>query len=65
MNALIEALDRADRFESLAAYSAAFELAALSSPTAGDASLHGDGDVVKKTIVTAIPPWPLLIVFEV
>ena len=50
MRAPIEALDPVDQFESLAAQSAAimaFELAALSSPLAGDASLHGDNDVVK------------------
>ena len=50
MRALIEALDPLDQFESSAAHSAAimaFELAALLSPWARDASLHGDDDVVK------------------
>ena len=49
MRALIEALDPLDQFESSAAHSAAivaFELAALLSPWARDASLHGDDDVV-------------------
>ena len=32
----------------------AFELAALSAAAAGDTSIHGNGDVVKQTIVTAI-----------
>ena len=31
-----------------------FDLAALSLPWAGDASLHGDDNVIKYTIVTAI-----------
>ena len=50
MRALMKALDPLDQFESSAAHSAAikaFELAALSSPLAGDASLHRDDDVVK------------------
>ena len=58
MRALIEALNPIDQFKSSAAHSAAimaFELAALPLPSAGDASLHGDDDVVKQTIVTAIP----------
>ena len=55
--ALIKALDPADQFESSAAHSAAivaFDLAALSLPSAGDTSLHSDDDVIKYTIVTAI-----------
>ena len=50
MMALIEALDPCDQFESSAAHSAAImavELAAMLSPSAGEASLHGDDDVVK------------------
>ena len=46
----MKALDPLDQFESSAAHSAAiktFELAALLSPLAGDASLHRDDDVVK------------------
>ena len=45
----MKALDPLDQFESSAAHSAAimaFELAALSSPWARDASLHGGDDVV-------------------
>ena len=48
--ALLKALDPLDQFESSAAHSAAimaFKLAALLLSWAGDASLHGDGDVVK------------------
>ena len=43
-------LNTLDQFESSAAHFAAikaFELAALSLPLAGDASLHRDDDVVK------------------
>ena len=50
MKALIEAIDPFDQFESLVAHLVAivaFELAALLSPLAGDASLHGDDDVAK------------------
>ena len=57
MRAPLKALDPLDQFESSTAHSAAimaFELAALPSLSAGDASLHGDNDVVKYTIVTAI-----------
>ena len=46
----MKALDPLDQFESSAAHSAAiktFELAALLSSLAGDASLHRDDDVVK------------------
>ena len=46
----MKALDPLDQFESSAAHSAAimaFELAALSSPLAGDVSLHRDNDDVK------------------
>jgi hypothetical protein len=50
MRALLKALDPLDQFGSAAAHSAAImalELATLSSPLAGDASLHRDNDVVK------------------
>ena len=50
MRALIKALDPLDQFESLAAHLAAiiaFELAALSLPSAGDGSLHGGDNVVQ------------------
>jgi hypothetical protein len=46
----MKALDPLDQFGSAAAHSAAImalELATLSSPLAGDASLHRDNDVVK------------------
>ena len=58
MRALIEALEPHDQFKSSAAHSAAivaFVLVALSSPLAGDDSLDGDDDRVKKSIVLAIP----------
>ena len=58
MRALIEALNPPDQFKSSAAHSAdivAFVLVALSSPSAGDASLNGDDDGVKKSIILAIP----------
>ena len=58
MRALIEALDPPDQFERSAAHSAAivaFVLAALLPPSAGDASLDGDDDGVKKSIILAIP----------
>ena len=50
MMALIEALDPCDQFKSLTVHLAAImavELAALLSPSAGEASLHSDDDVVK------------------
>ena len=50
MSAIIEVLDPFNLFESSAAHSAAimaFELAALSSLWARDASLHRGDDVVK------------------
>ena len=50
MGAVTKALDALDKFESSAAHSAAimaFKLAALLLPWAGDASLHGDDDMVK------------------
>ena len=50
IRALIETLDYVDQFESSAAHSTAimaFKLVALSLPLAGDASLHGDDNVVK------------------
>ena len=46
----MKALDPVDQFESSVAHSVAivaFDLAALLSPLAGDASLHRDDDVVK------------------
>ena len=57
MRALIKALDPPDQFKSSAAHSAAivaFVLVALSSPLAGDDSLDGDDDRVKKSIILAI-----------
>ena len=54
----MKALDPLDQFESSAAHLAAivaFVLAALLSPLAGDASLDGDDDGVKKSIILAIP----------
>ena len=53
----IKALDSADQFKSSAAHSAAivaFDLATLLSPSTGDASLHGDDNVIKYTIATTI-----------
>ena len=50
MRDLIKALNPCKQFESLAAHLAAImavELAALSLSLAGNASLHGDDDVVK------------------
>ena len=58
MRALIEALDPPDQFKSSATHSAAivaFVLIALSSPSADDASLNGNNDGVKKSIILAIP----------
>ena len=57
MRALIEALNLFDQFKSSAAHSAAivaFDLATLLSPSTGDASLHGDDNVIKYTIATTI-----------
>ena len=53
----MKALDPLDQFESSAAHSmaiVAFVLTALLSPLAGDASLDGDDDEVKYTIITVI-----------
>ena len=57
MRALVKALDPCETSKSSAAHSAiimAVELAALLLPSACDASLHGDNDVVKWTIVTVV-----------
>ena len=58
MRALIKALDPLDQFKRPVAYSDAiitFQSPALLLRWAGDASLHDDDNVVKQTIVTAIP----------
>ena len=50
MRALMKVLDPSNQFKSLAAHLAAivaFNLAALLSPWAGDASLNDDNNVVK------------------
>ena len=58
MRALIKACDPFDQFKSSDANSVAivtFKLATLSSQLAGGISLHRDDNVVKQTIVLAIP----------
>ena len=55
MRALIEALDTPNQFESSAAPSTAgFKLATLLSPLAGDASLNGDNNALKSTIIMVV-----------